>query len=117
VELTPRFYLPWDILASDRSRMEFRYFETKPFAWRYRNRLTLEGNFSIWKYAITPYVRGEIFYDSRYGGIAKNIFTMGSVFPLTRRSEIEIFYEDQRDSAAPPNYHTRGAGLVLTLYF
>jgi hypothetical protein len=117
VELTPRYYLPWDILLSDRSRMELRYFETKPFSWRYRNRLTLERGVSLGKYEFTPYLRGEIFYDSRYGSVAKNIFTAGSVFPLTKRSEIEFFYEDQRDSSQRPLSHARGLGIVLTLYF
>ena len=64
-----------------------------------------------------PYVRGELYYDSRYDKIAKNAFTIGIVFPLTKRTEFELYYEDQRDSSSTPNYHTRGIGLVLGLYF
>jgi hypothetical protein len=116
-EITARRLLPLAILFSDRNRFDFRFVEGKPFSWRYRNRITLERNFSIHKYEFTPYVRGEFFYDSRYGKIDKNIFTVGSVFPLTKRTEFEVYYEDQRDSASTPNYHTRGIGLVLSLYF
>jgi Protein of unknown function (DUF2490) len=117
VESTPRFYLPLAILLSDRNRVDFRFVSDKPYSWRYRNRLSLERNFSIRKYKFTPYVRGEFFYDSRFDKIAKNAFTVGSVFPLSERTEFEAYFQDQRDSATVPNYHTRGVGVVLGLYF
>jgi Protein of unknown function (DUF2490) len=117
LELTARRLLPLAILFSDRNRVDFRFVEGKPFFWRYRNRVTFERNFSIHEYEFTPYVRGEFFYDSRYDKIDKNIFTLGSVFPLSKRTEFETYYEDQRDSSTAPNYHTRGIGLVLNLYF
>jgi hypothetical protein len=116
-ELTSRFYLPFSVLCSDRNRADFRFVEDKPFSWRYRNRITLERNFSIRQYQFTPYLKGELFYDGRYDKIAKNIFTIGSVFPTSKRTEFEIFYEDQRDSSSPTDYHTRGVGLVFSLYF
>jgi hypothetical protein len=117
IEATSRFYLPLSVLCSDRSRADFRFVEGKPFSWRYRNRITLERNFSIHKYQFTPYLKGELFYDGRYDKIAKNIFTVGSVFPTSKRTEFEVFYEDQRDSSSPTNYHTRGIGLVFSVYF
>ena len=116
-ELTGRFKIPWEVLLSDRNRVDFRFISGQPFFWRYRNRLTLERNFEIHNYTFTPYVRGELFYDSRYDKITKNAFTLGCTFPLTKRTESELYYEDQRDSASPPNYHTRGVGVVLSLYF
>ena len=116
-EATGRFKLPAHVLLSDRSRFDFRFISDKPFSWRYRNRITFERNFSIRQYIFTPYLRGELYYDSRYDKIAKNAFSVGSVFPLTKRAEFELYYEDQRDSSSTPNYHTRGAGVVLGLYF
>lgn len=116
-ELTARFQLPWQILMSDRNRVDFRFVSGSPFSWRYRNRLTLERNFEIRGYMFTPYVRGELYYDSRYDKIAKNAFTLGSIFPISKHTELEVYYEDQRDSSTTPNYHTRGAGVVLGLYF
>ena len=116
-EITARFHVPLDILLSDRSRFDFRFISGQSFSWRYRNRITLERNFAIGEYTFTPYVRGELYYDSRYDKIAKNAFTVGSIFPVTKRTEFEVYYEDQRDSGKAPNTHTRGAGLVLSLYF
>lgn len=117
VELTGRFKVPWDVLLSDRNRVDFRFISGQPFSWRYRNRVGLERNFHIRSYTFTPYVRGELYYDSRYDKIAKNTFTVGSIFPMSRRTEFEVYYQDERDSASTPNYHTRGAGVVLGLYF
>lgn len=116
-ELTGRFNIPLSILFSDRSRFDFRFVEGQPFSWRYRNRITLERNFTIRSYTFTSYVRGELFYDCTAGKLTKNSFSIGSVFPMSKRTELEVYYEDQRDSGSPPNYHTRGAGVVLGLYF
>jgi hypothetical protein len=116
-EFTSRFKLPLAILMSDRNRFDFRFVSGQDFSWRYRNRLSLERNFSIKKYEFTPYVRGEFFYDSRYDKIAKNALTIGSVFPITKQTEFEVYFEDQRDSGKLPNFHVRGAGLVLSLFF
>jgi hypothetical protein len=116
-ELTGRFKFPLAILFSDRNRFDFRWVESKPFSWRYRNRVTLERNFTIHNYTFTPYLRGEFYWDSVYDKIDKNAFTIGSVFPMTKRTEFEVYYEDQRNSSIPPNYHTRGVGLCLSLYF
>jgi len=116
-ELTGRFKMPLSILLSDRNRLDFRFVSGQPFSWRYRNRLTLERNFEIRNYTFTPYVRGEFFYDITEGKIDKNAFTIGSTFPLSKRTEVEVYYEDQRDSSSQPNTHTRGAGVVLGLYF
>jgi hypothetical protein len=116
-ELTGRFKLPLAVLLSDRSRFDFRFVSGQPFSWRYRNRVTLERNFEIRKYTFTPYLRGEFFYDSREGKIDKTAFSVGSTFPLTKRTELEVYYEDRRDSSSTPNTDTRAAGVALGLYF
>jgi hypothetical protein len=116
-EATARAKVPWSILASDRNRFDWRFVDGKAFSWRYRNRLTLERNFSIRKYEFSPYIQAELFYDSRTDKIAKNVYTIGSEFPINKRSEFEMYYEDQRDSSSTPNFHARGIGLVLSLFF
>jgi hypothetical protein len=117
LEITPRFNLPWEILATDRNRFDFRFVDGKPFSWRYRNRLMFERHFFIHKFELTPYVRGEIYYDSRYDRIAKNAFTAGTILPVNKHSEFEVYYEDKRDTSSSPIFHIRGVGLILNLYF
>jgi hypothetical protein len=115
-ELTARFKMPFALLLSDRNRSDFRFISGKPFSWRYRNRVSLERNFSIRNYRLTPFLRGELFFDSRFDKIAKNSFRIGSVFPITKRTEFELYYEDQRDSGTSPVFHVRGVGLTLSLF-
>jgi hypothetical protein len=57
----------------------------------HRNRVTLERNFSIRNYRFAPYLRGELFYESRFDKIAKDAFTVGGVFPITKRTEFELY--------------------------
>jgi hypothetical protein len=109
--------MPWSVLLADRNRVDFRVISGRPFSWRYRNRVTLERNFYLRGYVFTPYVRGELFYDSRYDKIAKNSFVIGSIFPVTKRTEFQLYYEDQRDSGTIPLFHVRGAGVTLSLFF
>jgi hypothetical protein len=116
-ELTPRFPLPAGIVASDRNRVDLRWISGSKFSWRYRNRLTFERSFTIRSYSFTPYLRGEIFYDSRFEKINKNSYTIGASFPLTRHTELEPYFEDQNDYSDRPAFHTRAVGLALNLFF
>jgi Protein of unknown function (DUF2490) len=114
-ELTARFHIPLSILLSDRSREEFRFISGKSFSWRYRNRLTLERNVLTRKYIFTPYVRDEFYYTNRQ--ISANAVMIGSIFPTTKHSELELYYRNGRIITTTPNSYIRGAGLILSLYF
>ena len=65
LEATPRYPLVGGLLVSDRNHMDIRSIGGEN-SWRYRNRLTLEREFSIGRFRSTPYVRGEVYYDSRF---------------------------------------------------
>jgi len=117
LEATARVPLIADILASFRSRVELRAIEGQNFSWRFRERLTLEKTVAMREYTFTPYIRAEGYYDSRYGKLTKNSITVGSAFPITKHTEVEIYYEDQRDTSRSPVFHVRGTGVVLNLYF
>lgn len=114
VELTARFHVPLAILLSDRSREEFRFFADKPFSTRYRNRLSLERNFSVRNYTFTPYAKDEVFYANRQ--ISANATMIGSIFPVSRRAEFEFYWKAQRGTTSPPSTFTHGAGVILSLY-
>lgn len=51
-------------MLSDRNRVDFRWVNDK-FSVRYRNRLTLEREFTIGERSYTPYASIEAYYDSR----------------------------------------------------
>lgn len=115
LELTPRYSWPWSILMSDRNRTELRFIGGK-FSWRYRNRLTLERSFKIKSYSFTPYVGGELYYDSRYEIWNKNSYCVGVTFPIHRRIELEPYFERDNDSRSSPA-HVNALGFKTSLYF
>jgi hypothetical protein len=114
-ELTPRYYLPLGILASDRNRFELRII-SGDLTWRYRNRLTLERSFNIKSLRLTPYAQGEVYYFSQYGLWNKDSYAFGVVFPVHRQFEIKPYFQHDNDSRSSTP-HVNALGLTLYLYF
>ena len=115
LELTPRYYLPKDVLLSDRNRADLRVIGGV-FSWRYRNRLMVERSFNIKSVTLVPYARGEVYYDSRYGIWNKNSYAFGATFPVTKHAELEPYFERENDSRSSTS-HVNGFGITLSLYF
>jgi len=116
VEATARCPLMHGILASDRNRMDLRTIDGT-FSWRYRNRLTVEREFSAGRFKFVPYARGEIYYDSRYDKVSRTALIAGSSFPITRHFEYEMYFEHQNDSGGSSNRTVNAVGVVVNLYF
>jgi hypothetical protein len=116
VELTARYPLMHEVLASDRSRVDLRTIDGT-FSWRYRNRLTVEREFSAGRFKFVPYARGEIYYDSRYDKVSRTALIAGSSFPITRHFEYEMYFEHQNDSGGSSNRTVNAVGVVANLYF
>jgi hypothetical protein len=116
LELTTRHGLPGSLLASDRNRMDLRSVGGE-YSWRYRNRLTLEREFSAGRFKLTPYSRGEIYYDSRYDKVSRTSLIGGLVYTITRHFELEGYFEHQNDSGGSSNRTVNAVGLVINLYF
>lgn len=77
---------------SDRSRGEMRFIRGKPFATRYRNKLELERDFAIGQLVYTPYINGEVFYDTRYGAWSQNRYSAGVQVPAGARIVLETYF-------------------------
>lgn len=116
VQFTSRAPLPWSLLLSDRNRADLRWVSGRTFTWRYRNRLTLERSFRIGRVGFTPYVRGEIYYVSRYGAWSKNSYSLGVEIPFGRRMHAEPYFERDNQSRTSPQ-HVNALGLKFSLYF
>jgi len=115
IEITPRFYLPRQLLLTDRNRYDFR-FVNGVYTPRYRNRLKIERTFQTGKRAITPYANVEAFYDRRYDSFHRSRYTIGGEFEINKRYVLEGHYLRQQDSQTEP----RGlnvAGIALQIYF
>ena len=116
LEATGRYPLVGGVLVSDRNRIDFRFIGGE-YSWRYRNRLTVEREFSIGRFRFGPYGRAEAFYDSRYDKWSRTALTAGLTFPITRHFELEGFLEHQHDSGGSSNRWLNAVGVVINLYF
>jgi Protein of unknown function (DUF2490) len=116
LEVTPRYPLLHDVLVSDRNRIDFRLIGGD-YSWRYRNRLTVEKLFSTGRFSFDPYVRGEVYYDSRFHKWSRTSLIAGSTFPITKHFEFESYIEHQNDTSGSPNRQLNALGIVFNLYF
>jgi uncharacterized protein DUF2490 len=126
-EQTLRQLLPGDLLLSDRNREDFR-FVNGDFSFRYRNRVTIEREFHLFKKrTITPYVSGEIFYDTRYSTWNRNRLAAGVQTSLRRgplrkmllpkrQIILDLYYMRQNDSRSDTQ-HVNALGASLAFYF
>jgi hypothetical protein len=115
LETTGRYPLVRGVLLSDRNRADLRFIAGE-FSWRYRNRLTAERTFSIRSYHLTPYVRAELYYDGNLHKWSRTAETVGLVFPIRKRAEIDSYYEHQNDSSNAPNRQVNAFGIALSVY-
>lgn len=111
LELNGRYPLPGAFLLSDRSRGEGRWINGD-YSFRYRNRLRLERDFKIRSLRFTPYVTGELFYDTRYRLWNRNEYSFGSEAPIGRHAIIEFYFMRQNASRSSTP-HVNGFGLVF----
>lgn len=116
VQITNRAPLPWSMLLSERNRADLRWISGRDFSWRYRNRLTLERSFRIGPVPFSPFVRGELYYDSRHDAWSKNSYSFGVEIPLGRRMQAETYFERDNQSRTSPQ-HVNAFGLKWSLHF
>lgn len=125
-EQTLRKLLPGDVVLSDRNREDFRFLKGD-FSFRYRNRLTIEREFELKKRTLTPYVSGEVFYDTRYSTWNRNRLGAGVQISLRqgplrkmllpkRQVILDLYYLRQNDSRSDTQ-HVNAIGAALALYF
>jgi|SRR6266496_669148 len=126
-EQTLRKLLPGGVLLSDRNREDFRFINGD-FSFRYRNRLKIEREVQLFKErTITPYVSGEIFYDTRFSVWNRNRLAVGVQQSLRRgpvlrmllpkrQVILDLYYMRQNDSRSSTQ-HVNALGAALAFYF
>ncbi len=116
VEATGRASLPFDALASLRTRFDLRWVEGN-YSTRYRTRLKFEKDTEIVSgYSIIPFASGEIFYDTRYKSWSRVQYQVGITFPIIRMLAFEAYYSRQNNWFSQPA-RVNAVGLVAVLYF
>lgn len=112
------FHLPLfaRMLLLDRNRSDLDW-QNGRFTWRYRNRLTLERTFAVRSYHLIPYLSAELFYESQYNKWSDTDLYVGSLFPVSRHVQFDLYYEHENDTAKKPNRQNNYVGLGLYMYF
>jgi hypothetical protein len=114
-ECTPRYLLPWNLIVSNRSRGEMRFI-SRAFSTRYRNKLQLERDFAIGHFVYTPYINGEVFYDTRYDGWTQNRYSAGVEVPAGAHLVFDT-YVLRKNQSRSTIAHVNVFGLRLRFYF
>jgi hypothetical protein len=114
-EVTPRVFLPLDVLLALRGRMDFRWLEDG-YSWRPRVRLWIEREGPVGPVTLIPYISAETFYDSRYDSWSRTYYQSGIAVPISKRVVPEIYYGRQIDQE-PSDKTVNALGMVVTLYY
>ena len=114
--VTFRFPFLAGILLSDRNRADLDW-QNGGFRWRYRNRLTLERMFAVSSYHLIPYLAAEPFYESQYNKWSTTDLYAGSLLPVGKHVQLNLYYEHENDTGKKPNRQNNYVGLALHLYF
>jgi hypothetical protein len=66
LDVTPRYFLPWSILLSNRNRLQAQWQlgEADSFTFRYRGRLQVQREFDVGGVGLTPFVNVEFIWQS-----------------------------------------------------
>ena len=112
------FHLPFvaGIVLSDRNRVDLDW-KSGAFTWRYRNKLTVERTVSISSYHLIPYLAAEAFYESQYSKWSTTDLYAGSLFPVGKIVQFDLYYEHENNTGKSPNRQDNFIGLALRLYF
>jgi hypothetical protein len=114
LELTGRFALPGEVWAVNRLRADLRDKDGE-FSTRYRFRLQLERETSMFGAVTVPYINVEPFYDSRHDAVIRWRYETGVEIVMSPHWRVEPHYLYQEDSRSEPK-HTNAFGLVLKYY-
>jgi len=113
---TSNFPLSAGFFLSDRNRADLDW-KNGVFTWRYRNKLTVERTLRIRSYHFIPYAAAETFYESQYGKWSTTSLYAGSLFPVGKHVQFNIYYEHDNNTGKHPNQQVNSVGLAMYLYF
>jgi hypothetical protein len=113
-EGTARYPLVRGVLVSSRNRLDLRFIE-REHSWRYRNRVSVERETEVGRLRVNPYLRFEVFYDSRVAAWSRTESVAGASFPAGRW-EFEGYFDYQHDTGGSANRSLRAVGVVVNLY-
>ena len=101
---------------SDRNRADLDW-KSGNFTWRYRNKLQVERTVAVRSYHLIPYVAVEPYYESQYNKWSTTALYAGSIFPVGKHMEFNLYYEHENNTGGQKNDPENAIGLALYLFF
>ena len=101
---------------SDRNRADLDW-KSGNFTWRYRNKLQVERTIAVRSYHLIPYVAVEPYYESQYNKWSTTALYAGSIFPVGKHMEFNLYYEHENNTGGQKNDPENAIGLALYLFF
>jgi hypothetical protein len=83
---------------------------------RYRYRLDVEREMKARDIVVIPYVRAEVFYDTRYSSCSKQSYQAGAEIDLSKHWRLEPYFAMDRDSQ-PSVVYTHRLGVLGKFYW
>ncbi len=115
-ELSARYHLGADFTFVPRLRADIRNINGD---WSARARLrgAVEWDTQLFGIAMAPYVNAEIFYDTRYDAISRELYQAGAEFRVSSRWQLEPYIALQKDLKGSAPGEFLALGLVLKTDF
>lgn len=112
------FHIPFPgrTLLTDRNRADLDW-ANGAFHWTYRNRITAERRLTIRAYHPGPYAAAEFAYQSQYSKWSVTRLFAGCLFPLSKRVQLDTYYEHVNNTGLRPNRQVNAIGSILSFYF
>jgi hypothetical protein len=113
------FHIPFpgSILLSDRNRGDLDWWMKGNFYQTYRNRITAERRVTVHSYHPGPYASAEFEYQTQYSKWSMTRLYAGCLFPLTKRIQLDAYYEHVNSTGPHPNRQVNAIGTMLSFYF
>lgn len=112
----------WDLANfkfSDRTRIEYRYYDYQVSSWRFRNKLDIKFPWKFTKFEIQPMIADEIFF--RFNGIDlnENRLYAGFAFTLMKnlKGELTYLFKSNKNTGTCTWYDTNVLSAKLKLAF
>ena len=96
VALHARGYLPEEIRVEARARADLRWIDGD-YSTRYRFRIEVNRDFDVCDHVVTPWIQAEWFYDTRYDGLARQLYQAGAELGVTQHFRLEPSLARQLD--------------------
>jgi hypothetical protein len=107
--------LPAEFVAEARVRADLRWIGGD-YSTRYRFRIEVNREFTVRDHTVLPYFNVEWFYDTRYDGWARTLYTLSTEVTVDPHFRYEIYLARQNDRL-PEESNLDALGVMAKWYY